>query len=191
MEKQMIGADEGDGVAAFVQQIEQKTGKSLKSVHIRHAGSRYGMPNVDTHETNVNISLDFFPNQTPRPAAADSDSQTALLARFCAKYGAEEGIRRYQVGEDLPVGKPLDAASVERLRKQIDSANVSEAAKEFYREHLTFNVVGRDFGHFRTTAYWDDAYDLIKELGKAGLMMTTLVYLDHETDIVDYRTGAK
>ena len=64
MEKQMIGADEGDGVAAFVQQIEQKTGKSLKSVHIRHTGSRYGMPNVDTHETNVNISLEFFQSQT-------------------------------------------------------------------------------------------------------------------------------
>ena len=30
------------------------------------------------------------------------DSQSALLARFVEKYGAEEGLHRYQVGEEEP-----------------------------------------------------------------------------------------
>jgi len=66
-----------------------------------------------------------------------------------------------------------DEAARERLRKQIDAADVSEAAKEFYRGYLS---------RYRSTGGWGDAgYDMLKELDKAGLIMTTLVYLDHET----------
>ena len=68
-----------------------------------------------------------------------------------------------------------DEAARERLRKQIDTANVSEAAKELYRKHLTV---------YRTSGGWgDEGYELLKELDKAGLVMTSLVYLDPETGI--------
>ena len=53
-------------------------------------------------------------------------------------------------------------------------ATVSEAAQRFYREHLHCN--------YNMSGGWgDEGYDLIKELDKAGLIMVTLVYLDHDS----------
>ena len=77
-EKQFIGIEEGEAVAAFVSRIEEKTGKTLRAVHVRHAKLepvRYavhdlGMENKECFESSLNVSLEFFqtpycpPNQT-------------------------------------------------------------------------------------------------------------------------------
>jgi len=59
---------------------------------------------------------------------------------------------------------------VEERRRRIAEANVSEAAKAFYRKYYSSAYV--------TTGGWKDDYDLIKELDDAGLIMTRLVFLD-------------
>ena len=71
--KRFIGTEEGDCVADFVQRIEEKTGKCLKAVHVRHSKLepvRYtthdlGMENKDAFESSLNISLEFFPAPAP------------------------------------------------------------------------------------------------------------------------------
>jgi len=71
--KRFIGTEEGDCVADFVQRIEEKTGKSLRAVHVRHAKLEpvrhavhdLGMENKDAFESSLNVSLEFFP--APRP----------------------------------------------------------------------------------------------------------------------------
>ena len=75
---------------------------------------------------------------------------------------------------------------VEERRRRIAEANVSEAAKEFYREHA---IDGMFAVGFAITGGWKNDYALIKELDDAGLMMTRLVFLDHDKDTVDCRTG--
>ena len=70
--------------------------------------------------------------------------------------------------------KPLTPEELESLRRHIDSANVSEAAKEFYREHLCLG--------YHTIGGWrNDDYDLIKELDMANLVRTKLVYVVHDS----------
>jgi len=85
--KHFIGTEEGDAIAAFVQRVEEKTGKSLRAVSV-------GTPQV--LENRVSVSMDFF--QTP-PRPPDL---TAVLTRLCEKYGYEEGFHRFQAGEEPP-----------------------------------------------------------------------------------------
>jgi len=59
---------------------------------------------------------------------------------------------------------------VEERRRRIAEANVSEAAKAFYRKYYS--------GIYSYAGGWKDDYALIKELDDAGLMMTRLVFLD-------------
>ena len=54
--------------------------------------------------------------------------------------------------------------------KRIEEANVSEAAKAFYRKWYS--------EQYTSTGGWKDDYDLIKELDEAGLVMTRLVFLE-------------
>ena len=76
----------------------------------------------------------------------------------------------------------FDEATRERLCKQIDTADVSEAAKELYRANLP---------PYRSIGGWgDEGYNLLKELDKAGLIMTSFVFLDHGTDTLDDHTDA-
>jgi hypothetical protein len=63
--KLLIGTEAGEAVAAFVQRIEEQTGKSLKAVHTRQAEMEPVVGNKDAVETSVTISLEFF--QTPPP----------------------------------------------------------------------------------------------------------------------------
>jgi len=66
-----------------------------------------------------------------------------------------------------------DEATRERLRRQIDAADVSAASKAFYRENLSL---------YHITGGWtDEQYELLKELDRARLVMTTLVYVEHDT----------
>jgi len=75
--KHLIGIEEGDAVAAFVSQIEKKTGKSLRTVHIRRVVEepvRYaekndsGITEVKTVlESSVNVSVEFFKEEPPPP----------------------------------------------------------------------------------------------------------------------------
>jgi hypothetical protein len=76
---------------------------------------------------------------------------------------------------DMTTENPLTEEDVERLRKQIDAADVSEAAKEFYREHLLAN--NRTFGG------WGEYYPIIKELDEAGLIKTMLVFCVHDLGV--------
>ena len=67
----------------------------------------------------------------------------------------------------------FDDATLVRLRTQIDTADVSETAKEFYREHLD---------GFITYGGWsDEQYVLIRELDRAGLVMTRLEYVERDS----------
>jgi len=78
--KHFVGIDEGDAVAAFVSQVEQKTGKTLKYANIRYTESepvRYAThadgsakmesEKFDALESSLILSLEFFPNQTRPP----------------------------------------------------------------------------------------------------------------------------
>jgi len=123
--------------------------------------------------------------------------QRRILFRFVNKFGLEEGVRRFQDGEDPPetdlksqvqsafVSETDWKQIVDKRRKRIDSANVSEAAKTFYCKHA-IGILG-EFQNFSIIGGWGDGYKLLQELDDAGLIMTKLVFLDHEKDTGDYR----
>jgi hypothetical protein len=96
------------------------------------------------------------------------EGDNAILRAFCDRYGVEEGVQRYQTGEPPPPPSAhnkyeMTESKMEHLRTVIDSANVSEAAKEFYRGHLTM---------YRTSGGWtDEQHKLIRELDMAGLLI--------------------
>ena len=80
-----------------------------------------------------------------------------------------------QISKPAHTPKGLTEQDIELLRERIDSASVSEAAKEFYREHLatlglccTRKFMANNLG---------DAYALLRELDDAGLIMTKVVFL--------------
>ena len=78
---------------------------------------------------------------------------------------------------------------LEERRRRINHANVSEAAKTFYREHIIDPICPGIPRSGTVIGGWRDDYSLIKELDDAGLIMTSLVVLDHDKDTVDCRTG--
>ena len=59
--KHFIGTEEGDAVAAFVQRVEEKTGKSLRSVHTLHIMQENSGGTSEILENRVSVSMDFFP----------------------------------------------------------------------------------------------------------------------------------
>jgi len=62
-EKYFIGTEEGDAIAAFVQRIEEKTGKSLRAVSVMHIMQELSGGTPQVLENRVSVSVDFF--QTP------------------------------------------------------------------------------------------------------------------------------
>ena len=64
--------------------------------------------------------------------------------------------------------------AIDKLLQRIEQSDVSEAAKVFYREHLS--------KHYSVTGSWGCDYALIKELDDAGLIQARLVYLDDGAD---------
>jgi len=62
--KHLIGIEEGDAVAAFVSRIEEKTGKSLRTVHVRCVAEERVR---EVLGNSVYVTLDFFPDQPPPP----------------------------------------------------------------------------------------------------------------------------
>ena len=106
-------------------------------------------------------------NDTDTRKQESKEEQSEILRRLVEEYGVEEGLRRFQAGESLP--SDWEKVLAER-RKRIDNANVSEAAKEFYRKWHS--------NQYTSTGGWRDDYELIRELDDAGLVMTRLVFLE-------------
>ena len=94
--KHFIGTEEGDAIAAFVQRVEEKTGKSLRAVSVMHIMQELSGGTPQILENRVSVSMDFF-QTPPRP----SDLK-AVLTCLCEKYGYEEGFHRFQAGEEPP-----------------------------------------------------------------------------------------
>ena len=72
--KHFIGTEDGDAVAAFVQRIEEKTGKSLRSVQTLHIMQENSGGTPEILENRVSVSMEFFPppahppeSKTPHP----------------------------------------------------------------------------------------------------------------------------
>ncbi len=58
--KPMILAEDGDAIASFVLNIEQKTGKALKSIHIRRLDREPERPGETRGTIDDNVSIEFF-----------------------------------------------------------------------------------------------------------------------------------
>ena len=81
--------------------------------------------------------------------------------------------------------KPVTPEQLESLRRRIDSANVSEAAKEFYREYLLERKA--EFPGFRSYLNnLGDRYSFLKELDDAGLIMISVALHDRDSGSIVY-----